>query len=230
MSTPSRLQFHHGGHSPPVPSVSPSPVGGENTGRHAYPKGGYVPGMFNHVGSPDEFAGVLGVPTSSLALVVPLDSQCRHSGCPHTAILSNCGYCPIHRRAWYPLAQDWGSDHHGPEFLPLSSGRKKTRCCDCDQQSCFKAGYFPNQEAIYIPASGHDVVLSTPGLLSAATRKKLKESKSKKKLFLYPWHFFPEHRTRRADGSWELLFHKRVHRQYHDLERNVYLFPPPATL
>ena len=71
------------------------------------------------------------------------------------------------------------------------------------------------------------MVFNTPNLLSNETKAKLKDNKNKK-LFLYPWHFFPEHRTRRYDGVWKLLFNKKdKNKKFYDLERRAYNFSPP---
>ena len=68
---------------------------------------------------------------------------------------------------------------------------------------------------------------NTPNLLSNETKTKLKENK-KKKIFLYPWHFFPEHWTRGNDVVWKLIFNKKEkNKKFYDLERRAYNFPPP---
>ena len=75
-------------------SVSPLPIGASNARPHDYPKGGYVRGMFHGVESIDDFASILDVPVSAIALVVPLDVRCRSKNCPHNAIKRNFGHCP----------------------------------------------------------------------------------------------------------------------------------------
>ena len=220
MTTPNR----HTARISPAPSVSPVPPDGDSeVGRARYTKGGYTPGMFNDVDSVDCFAKILGVPVPAIALIVPRDTPCKANGCPHDAIEGNCGYCPAHRRAWYPLLNQRGEDLLGPEFLSFAG---KYRVCDCSQKSCISAGYFPHQDALYIPVTGHKTVLNTPNLLSAATKNKINEKK-KSWIRLYPWHFFPEHRAREEGGKWKLNYNRKETVKFYDLERRAYDFPPP---
>lgn len=195
-------------------------MGDENEcGRKSYPSGSvYSPGMFASVNTSKEFAHLLGVPEKSISLVVPTNTPCRSNGCPFNAIQRNNGHCPVHRRTWYPLLSSRGGDLHGLDFLHAD---KWYHDCSCNDESCTSAGYFPKQGAIYIPASGRSTVIGSPGL-------KLSDETAPTDIWLYPWHFFPEHLKKNEKGHWELDYDKDVKRDYWDLERHSpYPFPPP---
>jgi hypothetical protein len=108
--------------------------------------------MFKDVSSINDFARVLGVPTAAVSLIVPRDGvTCRSNGCTFQAIEGNNDYCPAHQRSWYPLAGDRGCDLLGPAFMRFSH-KGRHRQCDCTSTTCKAAGYFPGQDALYIPA------------------------------------------------------------------------------
>ena len=88
---------------------------------------------------------------------------------------------------------------HEPEVLRPNG---KFCVCDCSAAPCRSAGYFPSQDAFYIPTVGHEMVLNTPNLLSAEMKKRVCKKKCKSGLYLYPWHFFPDHRVHGEDGLW----------------------------
>ena len=187
--------------------------------------GAYRPGMFCGVASAADFARVLEVPVRALDLVVPEDKVCcRAKDCRHNAIRGNHGFCPAHCRSWYPLLGERGGDLLGSEFL-RSAGNFRT--CDCQQTVCRSAGYFPGQSALSVPAAGVETVLKTPNLISSKVREEVLSSKHKR-IYLYPWHFFPEHRSRDGgDGKWKINFNRSEKKTFYDLERNPYDFPPP---
>ena len=211
--------------SPCLPSASYSP---ETTGRSKRPPGRYEVGMFDDVKSSTDFAAALRVPLKAIPLIVFKDFLCKSPGCIHNAIEGNCDYCPAHSRRWYPLRHEKGGDLRGVDFTKFSS---PGRGCDCNVIGCRAAGYFPGQDAMYIPAKGHDTLFATPGLFSAEQKerwRRRKEEKKKVHIYLYPWHFLPDHRRRKDDGAWELLVGKGSNQtRYYDLERNKYPFPPP---
>src|SRR6056300_1809494 len=98
--------------------------------------------------------------------------------CPFNAIQRNGNRCPAHQRTWYPLRKHRGSYLHGPEFLPpLGKGKKAT--CDCDHNSCFKAGYFPgqDQDPFYVGKKGLDVIASTPKPLTSNVMDEINSGK-----------------------------------------------------
>ena len=84
-------------------SMTASTASDTAPGRGNHPKGGYTPGMFGAVESADDFASVLGVPTTSIPLVKRKRIKCKSKDCPFDAILANDGHCPAHKRSWYPL-------------------------------------------------------------------------------------------------------------------------------
>ena len=48
-------------------------------------------------------------------------------------------------------------------------------------------------------------------------------------LYLYAWHFFPEHRTLGEGNSvWKLDFIKNEKNKNYDMEKNVRCFHPPC--
>ena len=211
-----------GGNSRAVSPVS-------EPGRDEYTKGGYEQGMFAEVRSVQDFGRVLQIPLAAIPLVSPSDKLCRSAGCPFNAIENNTGFCPAHKRTWYSLRNNRGGDLYGPEFL-RSAVVKGSTDCHCNSKACKSAGYFPGQGAFYIPAQGHSTVIGTPVLLSQDKIKKLRENK-RESIYLYPWHFLPEHRTKGPDGLWKLNYVKRKKGEeptkYRDLERRPYDFPPP---
>ena len=89
-------------------------------------------------------------------------------------------------------------------------------------------GYFPNQSAICIPTAGHATIITTPNLLSSSKISSYNAAGIKaKKIYLYPWHFFPKHRIK-VNGKCKLRYEKKSTTQYRDLERmKSYDFPPP---
>ena len=166
--------------------------GGHEYGSSPIP-GHYDPGMFKHVQTVDEFASVLDVPKKSIALIVPSGDKCKYDECPFDSIRGNYGYCPAHRQTWYPRENQRGADMHGPDFLRSVSGH--LRVCECDDVVCKAVGYFPHQAAIYVHGKngrGVQVALATPHLLLSDTKEKIKKGK-KYHLFLYAWHFYPNH-------------------------------------
>lgn len=191
--------------------------------RSKRPKGGYEPGMFLNATSISEFANALCVPTAAIPLIVPTDKTCRKDGCLFMAIEGNHNYCCAHERSWYPLTGQRGCDLLGPEFMRFSHPTGKL--CDCSNPKCMTAGYFPNQEPIYIAASGRQVVMNTPRLFSKERLKEL-ENRPKKDLRLNAWHFFPAHREL-INGKWKLCYSKSKSDVYKDLEGQSYNFPPP---
>jgi len=57
-----------------------------------------------------------------------------------------------------------------------------------------------------------------------------KVEKKKDHIYLYLWHFLPDHRRRKYDELWELIFAKGENQKFYDLERNKYLYPLPHYL
>ena len=53
-----------------------------------------------------------------------------------------------------------------------------------------------------------------------------KVEKKKDHIYLYLWHFLPDHRRMKDDVAWELLVGKGAEQTYYDLERNKCSFPP----
>ena len=167
----------------PAPSSGNSSVAGaydpEETGRSVRPRGLYRAGMFDNVKSSLDFAHALEVPLKAIALIVFKDEDCKSRGCIHKAIEGTGGYCPAHSQRWYPLREEKGGDLHGPEFTKyVNRGR---RGCDCSQIGCRSAGYFPGQDAFYIPTEGHTTCFSTPNLFTASQKEKWREMKANKR-------------------------------------------------
>jgi hypothetical protein len=206
--------------------ITPTPLDDIcNAGRNQRPKGNYQIGMFQGVKTTHNLAHVLGVPSAAIACVIPKkNTPCvNKGGCKFNAIEGNGNRCPAHQRSWYPLANERGCDLLGSDFMRASG---KFRSCDCTSTFCSAAGYFPNQDAIYVPQQARDVMLGTPGLFSK-DRKQLLETRKTKQLYLYPWHFFPTHLVK-SKGKWELDYSaKDKDRKYKDLEGKVYGAPPP---
>ena len=178
----------------------------------------YDPGIFSNVKSVDDFAAVLQVPKESISLIIPTTKKCIYKAtfeCPFHAIAHNNGYCAIHSRSWYPLI-----DERGSSLIPQFMKGKSKKVCDCNLSSCRVAGYFPNQEPIYIRKSGISTVLNQTGLLSTEVRAKVKSGGD---LYLYPWHFFPQH-LKKDGGKYTLNLNLTT---YKDLEGKTYDYPPP---
>lgn len=193
-----------------------------------HPPGEYIQGMFASVTSIDEFGKVLCVPAETIALVVPLEIDCTSNGCTFKAIAGNHARCPAHQRSWYPLKKknQRGGRWLGPEFLRSSS--HGNRDCSCDQEPCKNAGYFPGQGALEIKESWRVMMAKTPHLFSSEKRKAYKKN-PKKRMYLNPWHFFPEHRERWENNNWRLKKSKKG-KIYKDGDGVEYLYPPPRAL
>ena len=203
-------------------SMTASTASDTAPGRGNHPKGGYTPGMFGAVESADDFASVLGVPTTSIPLVKRKRIKCKSKDCPFDAILANDGHCPAHERSWYPLKNERGGLLLGPEFL-----RNSHRCCDCNLPQCKSAGYFPGQGALYTKREGRNTIINTPQLFSREKKQAFVDNPDKP-VYLYPWHFFHRHRARGTNGEWKLEFLRG--KTYHDNERVAYPFPPRRSL
>ena len=168
-------------------------------------KGWYDPGMFAGVTSVKKNASTLEVPSKTISLIVPTNEQCKSDDCPFNDILGNSGFCPTHQRTWYPLKNNRGEDWHGQEFLCSISGCN--RSCSCNMLTCKSAGYFLIQDALYVTKGGRDTVLKTPHLFSS---EKLQDIKvNDRKIYLYAWHFFPDH-LEKLDGIWKLKLHDQT--------------------
>ncbi len=135
------------GNHPRALSASPSP-GAVNSGHLHCPRGSYVPRMFHAVQLCDDFASILGVPTAAVPLIVPRDCPCRSKGCPLNAIEGNGGYCPAHKRVWYPLIGECGKSLHGPEFLRQNG---KFCMCDCSQNDALLQATSPTRTPCMFP-------------------------------------------------------------------------------
>ena len=46
-------------------------------------------------------------------------------------------------------------------------------------------------------------------------------------IYLYPWHFLPQHWSKGKDGLWYLLHDNKSSAKLKDLENRTYDFPPP---
>lgn len=196
---------------------------GQEPGEDAHPRGGYTPGMFAEVQSVDDFARVLGVPKKSIALIKPMkDRNCKSARCPFKAIEANHNHCPAHGRVWYPLRQHRGGQLLGPEFLRRANDH---RDCSCDEQSCKSAGYFPGQGALHVKKEWHIKMSKTPHLFLSQKREAYKTNPDKK-MYLYPWHFYNEHREMTDKGKWKLKEGVEGGK-YFDEDRVKYNYPPP---
>ena len=149
---------------------------------------GYDPGMFDDVMNVEDFAKKLGVNENTIPLVTPLPELCKSKECPFNAIVANNGFCPVHCKCWYPKEGDRGTMMHGPQFL--RSRNQKFRACSCSYKPCMAAGYFPSHNALYIPLSMREELMSNGRLFS---EEKLKEyaANPKKNMSLYPWQMSP---------------------------------------
>ena len=195
-------------------------------GRRKYPTGGYTVGMFRDVTSVGEFAATLGVPIKSIALIEPTNHLCTHKGCKFNAIKRNHDFCPAHRRGWFALLNHRGEALNGPEFLRQDG----VRDCSCNEATCSSAGYYPGrQHALYICTSGLETVANAPGLLDEEKVSTIRNG-GKPKIYLYPWHFFPEHLKKDGDGNLVLDYDKDDARTYYDTDKFTYPFPPPRNV
>ncbi len=194
------------------------------------PKGqNYDPGMLNDVKSEEDFARILGVPKETIALIVPCNKQCASDDCPFVAIEGNTGFCPIHRKSWYPKRGKLdarGTDWHGPSYLRFAT---QGRGCDCNQQFCIDAGYFPGQGALEVPKEQRQYVIGTVcrtvGLFDTETLEGYINDPNKR-LYLYPWHYNIKHLDVK-DNKYILDYSPGSEKIYSDNDGKKFAFPPP---
>jgi hypothetical protein len=202
--------------------------------RASNPKGqNYDPGMFHEVESEDDFARVLGVPKETIKLIVPCNKQCASDECPFVAIEGNREFCPVHRKGWYPKRDNRdarGIDWHGPSYLRWA---KQGRVCDCGQQACIDAGYFPGQSAMEVSKEKRAYVINTicttVRLFDDETMEKFRNDQNMR-MYLYPWHFDPDpdkqHLVTKA-GKYALNYSPGSKEDYYDEDGKKFSFPPP---
>ena len=197
----------------------------EQTGSNSAEQTGsnYDAGMFDHVMDVEDFAAELGVNKNTIPLITPLTELCKSKGCPFNAIVANKGFCPVHCKWWYPKEGDRGTKMHGPEFL--YSRNQNRRGCSCSYKPCMEAGYFPSHDALYIPFAMRNELLSTGRIFSEEKLKEYKD-KPKKNMFLYPWHFLPNHLIF-ENGRWKLDYDDKAPKTYIDFENKRHNYPPP---
>lgn len=114
---------------------------------------------------------------------------------------------------------------YGPEFL--WHGKDGFERCGCDAPQCRRAGYFPTQGALEVTASMREEVLDTEGrIFTEETRQKYIDNPNRR-LYLYPWHFYPRDLRSVGDKIWEFDFDKDAPKKYTDDENVTHDFPPP---
>ena len=179
------------------------------------PKGEYKAGIFHHVMSVADFADTIGVEARTIKLIEPTNEACKTNKCPFNAIAGNRGFCALHCQSWYPKASEMGNAMYGTEFLRRNN--VNNRRCNCDMKTCHAAGYFPHQNSVEIPSLMRPTALNAGALFSSEKLNGYLNNPSKR-MFLYPWHFLPEHLVKTADNKWALPKYDKT-KQYRDRER-----------
>ena len=101
-----------------------------------------------------ELAAALCVRAGALSAVTLVESnaakaECRRSGCPLSAVVSNNGWCVLCSQSWFPRKLDRfgqpaknrrGYGLFGTQFLRTLRGKGSAVCC-CSSELCMKLGY-----------------------------------------------------------------------------------------
>lgn len=114
----------------------------------------------------------------------------------------------------------------GPDFLRFSN--QNLRRCSCNTKSCWEAGYFPSHHALEIPQSFRQTILSGQGRLFSGETVQAYIDDPRKRMYLYPWHFFRDHLIF-ENNTWKFDYNAKAEnpKKYYDMERKQHIFPPP---
>ena len=176
-----------------------------------------------------QLAAGLGVPPSALDLVTLASTSCRRDGCTLPAVTSNYGSCILCSQTWFPREFDdsgepakyrRGYGLFGPQYQRRPGAGRYTTCC-CSSPLCEKIGY-ANGGMFRFPPSTDDC-LEAARVLGLAPSVRQKIAADHRRYQIAVWHFHPDHRYRKEDGSWAL----RNLPKYHDAEGKAFSFPPP---
>jgi hypothetical protein len=163
-----------------------------------------IPWSFSSISKSQELAEKLYCPVDALwcAEMDPTNSTCNVQHCPYPAILRNRNKCAWHRAYWYPRHD---TQNRGYILLgPLYANRRQqlTPLCICNDETCRGIGYARDMVRVPSNATVRQAIVGILELEESVRAKFLQQTLSK--AYLAPWHFLPQHRTMRPDGSWRL--------------------------
>jgi hypothetical protein len=155
---------------------------------------------------------------------------CNVEHCPYPAITRNRNKCAWHRPYWYPR-QD--KQNRGYLLLgPLYANRQQLApLCICNDETCRGIGYACDM--VRVPSNNATVrqaIVEILGLDQSVLDKFSQQTLSK--AYLAPWHFLPQHRTMRPNGTWRLnpFGPKDVFSDDDENNTEWVGFPPPSYL
>jgi hypothetical protein len=156
---------------------------------------------FSSISTSQELAEKLYCPVDALwcAEIDPnANTTCTVEHCPYPAILRNRNKCAYHRAYWHPR-----QEMHNRGYLllgPLYANRQQfAPLCICNDETCRGIGYA--RDMVHIPsnATTRQAIVGILELEESVGDKFLQRTLSK--AYLAPWHFLPQHRTMRPDGT-----------------------------
>ena len=176
-----------------------------------------------------QLAAALGVPAAALDVVTLVPAPCKRAGCPLSAVFSNRGWCILCSQSWFPRELDdsgqpkrnrRGYGLYGPQFLRGPGVGHSSSCC-CSSPLCEKIGYARGGMFRFPSQRDHCLVAARVLGVSPAVRQQIVDDPRNYQIAV--WHFHPNHRFKRGDGSWGL----RDLPNYRDVEGKSFPFPPP---
>ena len=192
-----------------------------------------IPWSFLSISTSQELAEKLYCPIDALwcAEMDPNTTNtttCNVEQCPYPAILRNRNKCAWHRAYWYPR-QD--KQNRGYLLLgPLYANRQQLApLCICNDETCRGIGYA--RDMVRVPSNNATIRQAIVGILKlegSVIDKFLQQTLSK--AYLAPWHFLPQHRTMRPNGTWRLnpFGPKDVFSDDDEKKTDWVGFPPPT--
>ena len=180
-------------------------------------------------GTRAQLAVGLKVPEPALDLVTLTSTPCKRQGCTLFAAVLNRGYCILCSQTWFPREFDdsgapakyrRGYGLYGPQYQRRRDAGHSTTCC-CSSPLCEKIGHAHG--GMFRFPTAWDQCLEAARVLGLAPDVCHEIAANPRRYKIAVWHFHPNHRYQKGDGSWGL----RDLPQYRDAEGKVFTFPPP---
>ena len=194
---------------------------------------------FREIASNKELAALLDVPIGALYVVELLDgTTCTTEGCYYPAVRRNTvrrekgGHkCVVHHQGWFPKPDVNNCRGHGLlglQFLRDEEKGSKKSCC-CSNKYCLEIGYSSSNKTVpqgNLPLR-KKIANALRNSLSPEAKKRILDPKQRN-LWIAPWHFFPEVRTKDPQTNEWSLKHIGPTDTFKDDENVVWTgFPPP---